>query len=71
MDVEDSTRALYAQHELLRVAIKNIKPERAGVEDLYFVGFAPYASQDVFMKETLSIGKLLEKRLSARASYAK
>jgi hypothetical protein len=55
-------RALYAQHELLRVAIKNIKPERAGVQDLYFVGFAPYASQDVFMKETLSIGKLLEER---------
>ena len=57
-----SERALYAQRDLLRAAIKNIEPERAGVEDLYFVGFAPYASQDVFMKETLSIGKLLEER---------
>ncbi|MBI3528245.1 MAG: hypothetical protein HY067_09765 [Betaproteobacteria bacterium] len=57
-----SESALYAQHELLRAAIKDIKPERAGVEDLYFVGFAPYASQDVFMKETLAIGKLLEER---------
>ncbi len=54
--------ALYAQHELLSSAMADIKPERAGVEDLYFVGFAPYASQDVFMKETLSIGKLLEER---------
>jgi Peptidase C13 family len=57
-----SERALYAQSELLRAAIQDIKPERAGVEDLYFVGFAPYASQDVFMKETLAIGKLLEER---------
>ena len=57
-----SESALYAQPELLRAAVQNIKPERAGVEDLYFVGFAPSASQDVFMKETLSIGKLLEER---------
>src|SRR5258706_14959002 len=57
-----SERALYAQAELLDSAVQRLKPERAGVEDLYFVGFAPYASQDVFMKETLSIGKLLEER---------
>lgn len=57
-----SERALYAQTELLGAAMEGIKAERAGVEDLYFVGFAPYASQDVFMKETLAIGKLLEER---------
>ncbi len=57
-----SERALYAQPELLRAAMEDIQPERAGVEDLYFVGFAPYASQDVFMKEALAIGKLLEER---------
>lgn len=57
-----SESALYAQHELLKSAIEDIKPERAGAEDLYFVGFAPYASQDVFMKETLAIGKMLEQR---------
>jgi hypothetical protein len=54
--------ALYAQQDLLRDAEQRLKPERAGVQDLYFVGFAPYASQDVFMKETLSIGSLLEER---------
>ena len=54
--------ALYAQQALLRAAEQRLKPERAGVEDLYFVGFAPYAAQDVFMKETLAIGKLLEER---------
>ena len=57
-----SESALYAQPQLLRAAVQQLKPERVGVEDLYFVGFAPYASQDVFMKETLSIGKLLEER---------
>jgi len=54
--------ALYAQHALLHAAEQRLKPERAGVEDLYFVGFAPYAAQEVFMKETLAIGKLLEER---------
>ena len=43
-------------------AIRDMEPERAGVEDLYFVGFAPYASQDVFMKETVAIRKMLETR---------
>ncbi len=54
--------ALYAQTALLDAAERQLKPERPGVEDLYFVGFAPNASQDVFMKETLSIGKLLAER---------
>jgi hypothetical protein len=57
-----SESALYAQSDLLREAIQQLKPERPGVEDLYFVGFAPYAGQDVFMKETLSIRTMLERR---------
>ena len=57
-----SEKALYAQPELLSAAVNQLKSGRAGVDDLYFVGFAPYATQDVFMKETLSIGKLLEER---------
>jgi len=60
-----SERALYAQPELLRKAEQRLKPERAGVEDLYFIGFAPDASQDVFMKETLSIGRLVNERFGA------
>jgi hypothetical protein len=57
-----SENALYTQPGFLRTAVRQIQTERAGMEDLYFVGFAPYASQDVFMKETLAIGKLLEER---------
>src|SRR4051812_25520277 len=58
-------RALYAQPELLRKAEQRLKPERAGVEDLYFIGFAPDASQDVFMKETLAISRLVNERFGA------
>lgn len=54
--------ALYAQTALLVAAEDRLKPERPGVEDLYFVGFAPDASQDVFVRETLSIGSLLAER---------
>ena len=57
-----SEEALYAQADLLGDAVEQIKHGRPGVDDLYFVGFAPYASQDVFLKETLSIGKLLDER---------
>ncbi|MEO8006190.1 MAG: C13 family peptidase [Betaproteobacteria bacterium] len=59
---EFSEEALYAQADLLREAERRLKPERPGVEDLYFVAFAPYAGQNVFMKETQSIGKLMEER---------
>lgn len=59
---EFSEEALYAQEGLLRDAERQLKPERPGVEDLYFVAFAPYAGQNVFMKETLSIGKLMDER---------
>ena len=64
-------RALYAQTELLRKAEQRLKPERAGVEDLYFVGFAPDASQDVFMKETLAIGRLMDARFGVEGRSIK
>jgi hypothetical protein len=54
--------ALYAQPELLRRTLARIEPQRPGIADLYFVGFAPYASQDVFMKEVQSVGRLLRER---------
>lgn len=53
---------LYAQPGLLRKALDGIQPQRAGIPDLYFVGFAPYAPQDVFMKEMDSVDRLLRER---------
>lgn len=55
-------QALYDQAQLLRDAEDGIQPQRRGVEDLYYVGFAPYAPQDVFMKEIIAVGKLMEQR---------
>jgi hypothetical protein len=57
-----SEESLYAQADLLRDAERRLDAERPGVEDLYFVGFAPFAGQDVFMKETQTIGKLMDER---------
>ncbi len=53
---------LYAQPELLKTALDRIQPQRPGIPDLYFVGFAPYAAQDVFMKEMGSVEALLRER---------
>ena len=57
-----SEESLYAQAGLLRDAEGRLEAERPGVEDLYFVGFAPFAGQDVFMKETQTIGRLMDER---------
>jgi hypothetical protein len=54
--------AFYAQPLLLERALAQLKPGTKGVEDLYFIGFAGYGSQDVFMKETEVIERLFRER---------
>ena len=44
-------QAIVRQPQLLDAALQALMPQRAGTVDLYFVGFAPYASQDVFRKD--------------------
>jgi hypothetical protein len=46
-----SEAALAAQPQLLADAIDGLDDERPGITDLYFVGFAPYAAEDVFRKD--------------------
>jgi hypothetical protein len=46
-----SEAALAAQPQLLADAIDGLDDERPGLTDLYFVGFAPYAAEDVFRKD--------------------
>lgn len=48
LDVEET---YYCQFQRLEDLKKSLLPERANVPDLYFLGFAGDASQDVFMKE--------------------
>jgi len=54
--------AFYAQPVLLEKALMQLTPGTKGVEDLFFIGFAGYDSQDVFMKETEVIERLFRER---------
>lgn len=54
--------AFHAQAGLFEAAVAQLKPQRPGVEDLYFVGFAGYASEDVFYKELRVIAPLMDER---------
>ncbi len=55
-----------AQPELLQSAARGLRASSPGVTDLYFLGFASYASQDVFKKETLYAKDLLDSRFGTR-----
>ncbi len=55
-------RLFHRQQKVLDEALARLAPERPGVEDLYFVGVAPYASQDVFARELASVRKLFDER---------
>ncbi len=57
--------ALYVNAELLERQLGRLLPERPGIEDLYFVGAALYARQDVFMKEVKVIADLFKERFDA------
>ena len=46
-----SEEVLIKQPQLLYEAVSDLEDERPGVTDLYFVGFASYAAEDVFRKD--------------------
>ncbi len=50
----------------LASALKTLAPQRPGITDLYVVGFAGDASDDVFRNETLYLKQLFEQRFDAR-----
>lgn len=52
----------HRQQRLLDEALAALAPQRPGVEDLYFLGVAPYSSEDVFVRETASVRKLFDER---------
>lgn len=56
---------LAAQARLLDAELKGLLPGRKGVTDLYFVGFAGDASQDVFLKELRGAGRLFSSRFGS------
>jgi hypothetical protein len=52
----------HRQQRLLDEALAALAPERPGVEDLYFVGVAPYAAEDVFERELRSVRGMFDAR---------
>ena len=55
----------HAQDGLLDAQLAMLRPQRAGIADLYFVGFAPDGTQDVFGKELHTVSRLMRKRFDA------
>jgi len=55
-------RLFHRQGELIERALTEITPGRPGVREHYFVGFAPDASQDVFLRELRYVKRLFDER---------
>lgn len=55
-------KTYYSQFRLLREATHRMAEQRPGVPDLYFVGFAGDAKQDVFLREMKSVRSLFDDR---------
>jgi hypothetical protein len=58
-------RLFHLQGELIERSLAAIQSGLAGTPELYFVGFAPDASQDVFVKEMRFVKRLFDERLGA------
>jgi hypothetical protein len=50
------------QGELIERALAAVQPGRPGVGEQYFIGFAPDASQDVFLRELRFVKRLFDER---------
>ncbi len=55
-------RVFHLQGQLIERALDAVQPGRTGVPELFFVGFAPDASQDVFVKEMRFVRRLFDER---------
>lgn len=59
----DIERTYTRQERLVRAALADVQPSRPGEPDLYFVGFASYAAQDVFENEVRHVERLFRDQL--------
>jgi hypothetical protein len=57
-----SEEALALQPRLLDKALTDLEDQRPDVTDLYFVGFAPDAAEDVFRKDVVAARELFDER---------
>jgi hypothetical protein len=56
---------VYRQADLLDDAVAQLVPQRPGTPDVFFVGAAGYASEDVFLNEVGLAAEVAEERLDA------
>jgi len=57
-------RVFHLQGQLIERALAAIERGRPGVAELYFVGFAPDAGQDVFLREMRFVRRLFDERFA-------
>lgn len=62
----DAEELMYQQPKILASALQTLKPQRDHKSDLFFVGFAGYASEDVFSKEVVFAKNLLDTRFDTK-----
>lgn len=57
-----SEDAFYRQPEILRNSLAALQPANPGVANVYFVGVAGYAAEDVFQKELAVVSEVFDRR---------
>ncbi|MEE9491759.1 MAG: C13 family peptidase [Gammaproteobacteria bacterium] len=62
----NAERILFTQSSLLNRDLQKLQPQRPGIVDLYFIGVGAYATQDVFLKETLYAKNLFDQRFDTQ-----
>lgn len=64
--LELSQETFEAQQALWQKTVDTLAAERPGVADVYALVFSPYAREDVFLRESTMVAKLLEERFDAQ-----
>ncbi len=59
----DIEATYYRQASLLQDQIDQLAAQRPSAIDMYFIGYAGFGAQDVFMRETLATRSIVERRL--------
>jgi hypothetical protein len=63
--LELSQETFETQQGVWREAVANLAPQRPGVIDVYGIVFAPYADDDVFLRESTMVRQVLQDRFDA------
>jgi hypothetical protein len=61
-----SEETFETQQALFRTAVERLAAQRPDVADVYGIVFAPYAAEDVFLREAGLVGELLAQRFDAQ-----